>query len=90
MATKEKTLNDAFHETLKDVYYAEKHGVRALGKAAKAAKAGELKQVLEELPSIDPALLSAYISHTYPFDRFEEAFAVAQRADSAKVMIEFA
>lgn len=50
----------------------------------------ELGEVLEELPSIDPSLLDAYISHTYPFDRFEEAFAVAQRADSAKVMIEFA
>jgi quinol monooxygenase YgiN len=31
-----------------------------------------------------------YISHTYPFGRFEEAFAVAQRANSATVMIESA
>ena len=28
MATKEKTLQDAFYETLKDVYYAEKPSVR--------------------------------------------------------------
>jgi ferritin-like metal-binding protein YciE len=40
----EKTLNDAFYETLKDVYYAEKQSVRALKKSAKAAKAPELKE----------------------------------------------
>lgn len=40
---KEKTLSDAFYETLKDVYYAEKQSVRALKKAAKAAKSSELK-----------------------------------------------
>ena len=44
MATKEKTLNDLFLETLKDVYYAEKQAVRQLQKAAKAAKSDELKQ----------------------------------------------
>ena len=44
MATKEKTLQDAFYETLKDVYYAEKQSVRALKKAAKAAEHDELKQ----------------------------------------------
>ena len=43
----EKTLTDAFHETLKDVYYAEKQSVRALKKAAKAAKAPSLRDVLE-------------------------------------------
>ena len=45
---KEKTLSDAFYETLKDVYYAEKQSVRALTKSAKAAKATELKQAFEE------------------------------------------
>lgn len=44
---KEKTLSDAFYETLKDVYYAEKQSVRALTKSAKAAKATELKQAFE-------------------------------------------
>lgn len=48
MATKQKTLSDAFYETLKDVYYAEKQSVRALTKSAKAAKAAELKQAFEE------------------------------------------
>jgi len=43
----EKTLTDAFYETLKDVYYAEKQSVRALKKSAKAAKAPSLKQLLE-------------------------------------------
>ena len=43
----EKTLQDAFHETLKDVYYAEKQGVRNLKKAAKAAKLPALKQAFE-------------------------------------------
>ncbi|MDX7953305.1 DUF892 family protein [Lichenihabitans sp. Uapishka_5] len=44
---KTKTLSDAFYETLKDVYYAEKQSVRALTKSAKAAKAPELKQAFE-------------------------------------------
>jgi ferritin-like metal-binding protein YciE len=39
----EKTLQDAFYETLKDVYYAEKQSVKALKKSAKAAKAPGLK-----------------------------------------------
>ena len=47
MAAKEKTLNDAFYETLRDVYWAEKQSVRALGKSAKAAKSSELKQAFE-------------------------------------------
>ncbi len=45
--TTEKTLTDAFHETLKDVYYAEKQSVRALKKSAKAAKAPSLRKVFE-------------------------------------------
>ena len=48
MAAKEKTLSDAFYETLKDVYWAEKQGTRSLGKAAKAAKDPELKSVFEQ------------------------------------------
>lgn len=43
MAAKEKTLDDAFYETLKDVYYAEKQSVRALKRSAKAAKVPALK-----------------------------------------------
>jgi len=43
----EKTLTDAFYETLKDVYYAEKQSVRALRKSAKSAKAPPLKELLD-------------------------------------------
>jgi ferritin-like metal-binding protein YciE len=48
MAAKPKTLNDAFYETLKDVFYAEKQSVRSLKKAAKAAESEELKQAFEQ------------------------------------------
>ena len=47
MVAKQKTLNDAFYETLKDVFYAEKQSVRALKKSAKAAEDDELKQAFE-------------------------------------------
>ncbi|RYY16478.1 MAG: ferritin-like domain-containing protein [Alphaproteobacteria bacterium] len=47
MAIKQKTLQDAFYETLKDVYYAEKQSVRALKKSAKSAEHEELKQAFE-------------------------------------------
>jgi len=40
----DKTLKDAFYETLKDVYYAERQSVRALKKSARAAQSPELKQ----------------------------------------------
>jgi ferritin-like metal-binding protein YciE len=39
-----KTLNDLFHETLKDIYYAEKQILKALPKMAKAARSPELQQ----------------------------------------------
>jgi len=47
MANKEKTLEDAFYETLKDVHYAEKQGAKALKKSAKAAQSQELKAAFE-------------------------------------------
>jgi ferritin-like metal-binding protein YciE len=40
----EKTLNDLFLTTLKDVYYAEKAILRALPKLAKAAESEDLKE----------------------------------------------
>ena len=45
---KEKTLEDLFHETLKDIYYAEKKLVTALPKMAKAAQSPELKAAFEK------------------------------------------
>jgi len=43
MAEAEKTLNDLFIDTLKDIYYAEKQILRALPKMAKAAESEELR-----------------------------------------------
>jgi ferritin-like metal-binding protein YciE len=42
MPTTEKTLDDLFLDTLKDIYYAEKQIVKALPKMAKAAQSAEL------------------------------------------------
>jgi ferritin-like metal-binding protein YciE len=47
MAQREKTLADAFYETLKDVHYAEKQGAKALKKSAKAAISPDLKAAFE-------------------------------------------
>jgi len=47
MAT-EKTLDDLFLDTLKDIYYAEKQIVKTLPKMAKAAQAPELKAGFEQ------------------------------------------
>ena len=44
---KEKTLQDLFHETLKDIYFAEKQILKALPKMAKAANSPELKNAFE-------------------------------------------
>ena len=46
--TSEKTLNDLFHDTLKDIYYAEKQILKALPKMAKAAQAPELTAAFEK------------------------------------------
>ena len=45
--TAEKTLHDAFFETLKDLYYAEKKSVQALKKSVRAAKSPALMDVFE-------------------------------------------
>jgi ferritin-like metal-binding protein YciE len=44
----EKTLDDLFLETLKDIYYAEKQIVKALPKMAKAAQSPQLKAGFEK------------------------------------------
>ena len=43
----EKTLQDLFVETLKDIYYAEKQILRALPKMARQAKSPDLKQAFK-------------------------------------------
>jgi ferritin-like metal-binding protein YciE len=43
MAKEPKNLNELFHDTLKDIYYAEKKILTALPKMAKAAQSDELR-----------------------------------------------
>ncbi|HEY2685864.1 MAG TPA: DUF892 family protein [Steroidobacteraceae bacterium] len=45
---KTKTLNDLFHDTLKDIYFAEKKILSALPKMAKAAQSEELRAAFEK------------------------------------------
>jgi len=45
---KEKTLEDLFHDTLKDIYYAERKILKALPKMARAARASDLKAAFEK------------------------------------------
>jgi len=46
--SKEKTLDDLFYDTLKDIYYAERKIVKALPKMARAASSPELKTTFEK------------------------------------------
>jgi ferritin-like metal-binding protein YciE len=48
MAAKEKMLEDLFHDTLKDIYFAEKKILTALPKMAKAAHSDALKAAFEK------------------------------------------
>ena len=48
MAKEPKTLDDLFHDTLKDIYYAEKKILSTLPKMTKAAQSGELKAAFEK------------------------------------------
>jgi ferritin-like metal-binding protein YciE len=47
MAKEPKKLEDLFHDTLKDIYFAEKKILATLPKMAKAAQAGDLKKAFE-------------------------------------------
>ena len=48
MAKEAKTLDDLFHNTLKDIYYAEKKILSTLPKMAKAAQNADLKAAFEK------------------------------------------
>jgi ferritin-like metal-binding protein YciE len=48
MAKKHKQLDELFHDTLKDIYFAEKKILATLPKMAKAAQASELKKAFEK------------------------------------------
>jgi ferritin-like metal-binding protein YciE len=45
---KEKTLEDLFYDTLKDIYFAERQILRALPKMARAAQSSEVKAAFEK------------------------------------------
>lgn len=45
---KEKTLDDLFYDTLKDIYYAERQILKALPKMARGAQSAELKAAFEK------------------------------------------
>ncbi|UJX44092.1 ferritin-like domain-containing protein [Xanthobacter sp. YC-JY1] len=45
---REKTLEDLFHDTLKDIYYAERKILKTLPKMARAASSPELKAAFEK------------------------------------------
>jgi ferritin-like metal-binding protein YciE len=70
----EKTLADAFHETLKDVYYAEKQSVRALKKSAKAA----------QLPDLKTAFLEHAEESVHQVERLVQVFESIGKAPRAK------
>lgn len=46
--SKQKTLDDLFYDTLKDIYYAERKILKTLPKMARAASAPELKAAFEK------------------------------------------
>jgi len=46
--SKTKTLSDLFHDTLKDIYFAEKKIMSALPKMAKAAQSSDLRAAFEK------------------------------------------
>lgn len=48
MAKQPKTLNDLFHDTLKDIYFAEKKFLTALPKMAKAAQSPDLRKAFNK------------------------------------------
>jgi ferritin-like metal-binding protein YciE len=48
MTKQSKTLQDLFHETLKDIYYAEKKILASLPKMAKAAQSPDLRAAFEK------------------------------------------
>jgi ferritin-like metal-binding protein YciE len=48
MTARDKDLNDLFHDTLRDIYYAEKQILKALSKMAKAASSDKLRAAFEK------------------------------------------
>jgi ferritin-like metal-binding protein YciE len=74
MAKEPKTLDELFHDTLKDIYFAEKKILSTLPKMAKAAQSDELKAAFEK----------HYTETEGQIDRLEKVFAVIGKKPQAK------
>jgi ferritin-like metal-binding protein YciE len=71
---KEKTLQDLFHDTLKDIYFAEKKILTALPKMAKAAQSDQLRAAFEKHEAETEAQIA----------RLEQVFASIEEAPRGK------
>src|SRR5690606_30638988 len=73
-AASDSMLMDLFKEELKDIYWAEKHLVKALPKMAKAATSDELAEAFNEHLEITKAQI----------ERLEEVFGLIDKKPQAK------
>jgi ferritin-like metal-binding protein YciE len=71
---KEKTLADAFYETLKDIYFAERKSVQACKKSSKAAKHPDLRAAFE----------SHAVESAHHIERLSEVFEMIGKPARAK------
>jgi len=74
MAKEPKTLDELFHDTLKDIYFAEKKILSTLPKMAKAAQSEELKAAFEKPPTETEGQV----------ERLEEVFAAIEKKPQGK------
>ena len=74
MAKEAKTLDDLFHDTLKDIYYAEKKILATLPKMAKAAQNDELTAAFEK----------HHAETEHQVERLEQVFALIDKKAQGK------
>jgi ferritin-like metal-binding protein YciE len=74
MAKEPKNLDDLFHDTLKDIYFAEKKILATLPKMTKAAQNEELKAAFEK----------HYTETEGQVDRLEQVFAIIAKKPQGK------
>ena len=74
MAKEPKTLDDLFHDTLKDIYFAEKKILATLPKMAKAAQSEELKAAFEKHRTETEGQI----------ERLEKVFAIIEKKPQGK------
>src|SRR5690242_10651983 len=71
---KTKTLDDLFHDTLRDIYYAEKQILKALPKMAKGAQSSDLAAAFEK----------HRVETEGQIDRLEQVFEIIGKASRGK------